>query len=607
MSIEQLANVDVTSVTKSAESLSDAPGSIYVITHDDIIRAGATSVPEALRLAPNLQVARRGAADWVITARGMSGNAAAQNFPNKLLVLIDGRSVYTPLYSGVYWDMQDVLLADIDRIEVISGPGATLWGANAVNGVINIITRDSSRNQGLLADLSAGDRETTGSLRYGGRVGTRLTYDIYARGTWNDQFRTATGAPADDAWSRGQGGFRVDWADGKRDRLTLQGDLYAGNIGHPGPDDTIAGRNVTMRWRRADTADGENGTSRGNLQVQLFYDHTMRSTPGSGRFGLDAYDLDVQRDVALGKNHRLTWGGGVRVSSYRIDTVGALSFAPSRRTLFLGNAFVQDRIAIGKAATLIVGIKAEDDPYSGVSILPSVRGTLKLGPDLTAWAAVSRAVRSPTPFDTDVVEAPGGTVFLTGDKNFRTEKLTAYEAGLRGQIGATASFSLAGFYNVYDDLRSIEFAPAGFLPLRWGNRINARTWGIEANATVSPASWWRLTAGYSWLHEDVTFDADASGLLGPPQVGDDPRYQASLRSAMDLGPLSFDAGIRRVGTRPDPRVPAYTEADARLAWKLSPGFSLFASGQNLLHAWHIEYADGERVPRAVLLGFRWQR
>lgn len=547
MSIEQLANVDVTSVTKSSESLANAPGSIYVITRDDIIRSGVTSVPEALRLAPNLQVARRGGADWIITARGMSGNSQAQNFPNKLLVLIDGRSVYTPLYSGVYWDMQDVVLADVDRIEVISGPGATLWGANAVNGVVNIITRGSSASQGLMADVAAGEHETTGSLRYGGKLGSGLSYSIYARGTRNDQFKTAAGAPAGDAWSREQGGFRVDWTAGKRDSLTLQGDVYGGDIGHAGPDEAIAGRNITARWRRLDGGDAPSGS----LQVQLYYDRTTRNTPGTGRFKLDTYDLDVQRDIALGKAHHLTWGGGVRLSRYRIDSFGGLGFSPSRRTLFLGNAFVQDSIALGTAGTIVLGIKAEDDPYSGISVLPSIRGSFKITPNMTLWGAASRAVRSPTPFDTDVVETVGTVVFLTGDTAFKTEKLTAYEAGARAQMGAIANVSVAGFYNVYADLRSIEPAPGGFLPLRWGNKINARTWGIEASASIKPTPWWRLVAGYSWLHENVRFDTGASRLLGTAQIGDDPRYQMSLRSSMDFGrSVTFDAALRRVGARP---------------------------------------------------------
>ena len=603
MSIEQLANVDVTSVTKSAEALSAAPGSIHVITRDDIARAGATTVPEALRLAPNLQVARRGAADWVITARGMSGNADAQNFSNKLLVLIDGRSVYTPLYSGVYWDMQDVVLDDVERIEVISGPGATLWGANAVNGVINIITRKTSDTHGLLVDVETGDQEQAASLRYGGTIGADAHYRVYAKGVQDEALDLATGGPSGDQWRRLQGGFRIDWAPAPRDAVTIQGDAYAGTTGHPGNDERISGRNLTARWRHATGADDDSGT----VQVQLYYDRTMRADATTGRFALDTYDVDVQHDFAWGAAQHIIWGGGARVSRYFIDGIGALTFAPPRRTLFLGNAFVQDSIAIGKAATLLIGIKAEDDPYVGVSALPSVRGSVRLGKGATLWAAVSRAIRSPTPFDRDVAEKLGTLLYLTGDQDFRTEKLTAYEGGLRGRLGGMANFSVSAFYNVYDDLRSVEATPTTFIPLHWGNRINAQSWGVEAEATIKPAPWWRLTAGYSYLHERVTFDRDASGLLGAAQIGDDPHHQASLRSSFDLGPATLDAALRYVGQRPDPVVPAYTEADVQIGWRVSPHLLLSATATNLLHDWHIEYAGGERVPRGVLFGLRWQR
>ncbi|MDB5708512.1 MAG: TonB-dependent receptor plug [Sphingomonas bacterium] len=602
MSIEQLANVDVTSVTKSAGALSAAPGSIHVITHDDIARAGVTTVPEALRLAPNLQVARRGAADWVITARGMSGNAGAQNFPNKLLVLIDGRSVYTPLYSGVYWDMQDIVLADVDRIEVISGPGATLWGANAVNGVINIITRNAAQTHGLLVDVTAGDQEQTASLRYGGAIGNNAHYRVYLKGVRDEAFADATGGSALDQWRRLQGGFRIDWTPSPRDDVMVRGDAYAGTTGHPGNDERISGRSVTAHWRHATGASDDGGA----LQVQLFYERTMRADATTGRLAFDSYDVDVQHDFLWGQAQHIVWGGGARVSHYLIDSIAGLSFSPPRRTLFLGNLFVQDSIAIGKAVTLVIGAKAEDDPYAGVSFLPSVRGSVKLGGGATLWAAASRAIRSPTPFDRDVVETVGGAVLLTGDANFRTEKLTAYEAGLRSRLGRLASFSVSGFYNVYDDLRSIELTPVTGLPLRWGNRINAQSWGVEAEATVKPAPWWQLTAGYSFLHQRVTFDPDASRLLGTAQIGDDPHHQASLRSAIDLGPVTLDGALRHVGQRPDPVVPAYTEADARIGWRVSRRLMLSVTGNNLLHRWHIEYAGGERVPRSVLFGLRWQ-
>lgn len=251
-------------------------------------------------------------------------------------------------------------------------------------------------------------------------------------------------------------------------------------------------------------------------------------------------------------------------------------------------------------------MKAEDDPYSGISLLPSVRASIDLGGGTTLWGAVSRAIRSPTPFDRDVVERVGTVTFLVGDQDFRTEKLTAYEAGLRGRIDGMVTYSIAGFYNAYDDLRSIEPAPGGFLPLRWGNRLNAETWGIEANAVIKPVSWWRLTAGYTYLHEKVRFDVGASNLLGTAQLGDDPRHQVSLRSAVDIGPVTVDGAIRYVGQRPDPLVHAYTEADLQIGWRAGPRMVFSLTGNNLLHAGHVEYADGALVPRSILIGLRWQ-
>jgi iron complex outermembrane receptor protein len=603
MSITDLAKIEVSSVSKSAEPLSEAPAAIYVITHEAIARSGASTLPEILRLAPNLQVHQTSAAAYTITARGLAGDPEAQAFSNKLLVLIDGRSVYTPLYSGVYWDMQDVVLDDVDRIEVISGPGATLWGANAVNGVINIITRKTSDTQGLLADVEAGDQEQAVNLRYGGAIGSNANYRLYVKAIQDEAFDRAAGGSSLDQWRRLQGGFRVDWAPAPRDAISLHGDAFAGTTGHPANDERIAGRNLTARWRHATGA----GDDAGALQVQLYYDHTMRADRTTGRLVFDSYDVDVQHDFSLGGAQHIVWGGGARASHYVIDSISGLTFSPPSRTLFLGNVFVQDSIAIGKAATLVIGAKAEDDPYVGVSFLPSIRGSVKLGVGTTLWAAVSRAIRSPTPFDRDVVETIGGAVFLAADADFRTEKLTAYETGLRTRLGGIASLSVSGFYNVYDDLRSIELSPAGSLPLRWGNRINARTWGAEVEATVKPAPWWRLTAGYNYLHENVTFDPDASRLLGTAQIGDDPHHQASLRSSFDLGAITLDGTLRYVGPRPDPVVPAYTEVDAQIGWRVSPHLLLSVTGTNLLHASHIEYAGGERVPRSVLFGVRWQR
>ena len=596
MSIEQLGDIEIYSVSKTSQPLSDAPSAIFVITHDDIVRSGAVSIPEILRLAPNLHVAQTSASAYVITARGFSGNANNQNFSNKLLVLIDGRSVYTPLFSGVYWDMQDVLIEDIDHVEVISGPGATLWGANAVNGVINIITRKSADTQGWAADADVGEAERGASLRYGGKVGENFSYRLYAKGFFRGQSTTpATGAGAHDDWTRGQGGFRLDWAASPRDNLTLQGDAYQGDESQPGVDQKIAGRNLLARWNHT----WQGGAA---LQAQVYYDRADR-----GSFVVDTFDLDVQHSFALGRRNQVVLGGGARVYRYATFGADAFHFDPAGRTLNLLNVFVQDSISINDATTLVVGLKLEDEPLAGVTPLPSARLSWKPSDAILVWGAISRSIRSATPFDRDVVEKIGPVLFLTGGTDFQSEKLTAYEVGVRVQPSPRLSFSVSGFYNVYDDLRSVEPTPVTLLPLMWGNGVKGRTAGVEAWGDFQVASWWRLSAAFTVLNKDLSFKPGDLRLVGLEQEGDDPANQASLKSSMNIGrAVTFDADLRYVGALPNPLVPAYTELNARVAWNVNERVELSLNGRNLLHDYHQEFpaANATAVPRSVFAAVR---
>ena len=602
MSIDELSNIDVSSVTKTAQPLSDAPGAIYVITHDDIIRSGAQSIPEILRLAPNLQVDQTSASNYVITARGFSGNNAAEAFSDKLLVLIDGRSVYTPLFSGVYWDMQDVLPEDIERIEVISGPGATLWGANAVNGVINIITRKSSDTQGGVLDVGAGNLGRSASLQYGGRISPDLTYRLYAKGFIDNDTQTATGAKAGDGWYKPQGGFRLDWTPGV-EQVTLQGDAYQGSEAQAGsPDETISGRNLLARW----THPFASGAS---LQVQAYYDRFDRTTEdGGGKHYMDTYDLDIQHSFNLNDRNAVVVGGGFRLSRYQITNTEALQFIPPSRTLDLSDVFVQDSISLTPALKLILGLKLEDDPFSGVTPLPSVRISWKASGSTLLWGAVSRAIRSPTPFDRDVQERVGGQLLLAGSPDFMPETLTAYELGARMQPTSRLSFSVSGYYNVYDDLRSVELSPVTVLPLLWGNLMQGRTYGLEVWSDYRLTDWWRLKAAFDLLHEDLSFKPGDSGLLSVSQAGDDPPRQASLRSSMNLGrAFTLDAELRYVAPLPDPPVPSYVELNGRLGWNISDRVQLSLSGFNLLHARHLEFPPpATYVPRSFFAEARWR-
>jgi iron complex outermembrane receptor protein len=602
MSLQELANVQVTSVSKSPEPLRRAPANVYVITHEDIMRSGATSLSEVLRLAPNLQVTQLTASGYQLGASGFGGHQSSQNFANKLLILIDGRSVYSPLYSGIYADTLDVMLEDVDRIEVISGPGGTLWGANAMNGVINIITRPSYVTDGTLMSAGVGNQEQIGSARYGDKLAENGSYRVYGMTFHRGAEELADGATAHDGWSKGQGGFRADWSL-PQDVFTIQGDLYRGTEHQPGTaDNAIAGANAVTRWRHQwETSD---------LQVQAYFDQSERYGPaGSGSFVLRTYDLEIQQNLLIGTAQHLLWGAGERVNSYNIDGTPTLFFVPASRKLTLADAFAQDTITLAKSLQLTLGVKLEDDPYSGWTPLPDLRLSWDLSSWGVVWVAAERGVRSPTPFDHDVRELSGTTLFLTGYSDFTTEKVRAYSVGYRVQPASFASFSISPFYNAYQDLRTIEPAGGGvFLPLHWGNGMFGDTLGVTAWGNLQIADWWRLSPSFSLLRKNLRFDPGASGLLGVAQAGDDPASQAALTSSMDLNArLTFDVSLRHVASLPDPALPSYNNLGARLGWQASRALEISLSATNIIHAYHLEYPApaGEQIGRSVMLGVRW--
>jgi iron complex outermembrane receptor protein len=597
LSISELANTDVSSVIKTAQPLSSAPGAIYVITREEILRSGAKRLPEMLRLAPNLFVAQTSANTYVITARGFSGNAAAESFSDKLLVLIDGRTVYDPIFEGVNWEAQGILPENIDRIEVISGPGATLWGANAVNGVINVITRKSYDTQGGFAAVDGGNLEHGASLRYGGRISDDLTYRLYAMDFGGNDTVTSTGARARDHWSTPQGGFRFDWTPTGGDAVTVQGDAYDGSQAQLSE---LSGANLIGRWDHS-------WASGATLQVQAYFDRTFQGTDQTGGlpYWVDTYDLDVQHSFSANSRNDIVLGGGVRTSDYHIGQAVNFNFTPSRRKLDLSNIFIEDSYSVSNTVKLIGGFKLEDDPFSGVTPLPSLRLSWTPVASLTGWAAVSRAIRAPTPFDADPVEKLGSLVYLVGDPHFLPETLTAYEAGLRSQPIARASFSASIYFNLYDDLRSVELSNGG-LPITWGNRMKGETHGFEAWGNYQAAAWWRLSASLNLLSEHLEFKDGASRLLGLAQAGDDPHAQAMLKSSMAGRRFSFDADLRYVDALPSPSVPAYVELNSRIGWDVTPRLQVALAGFNLLHDRHQEFPApwAEAVPRSVLAELR---
>jgi iron complex outermembrane receptor protein len=599
MTLEQLANAEVTSVSKSAQSLSTAPASIYVITREEILSSGVMSVPEALRLAPNLQITQLSSTEYSNGARGLGGAPELQNFSNKILILIDGRSVYSPLFSGVAYDMQDVFMDDIERIEVISGPGATLWGANAMNGVINIITRSSADTIGTLLRADAGAEEQALGLRHGRQFGHSGAFRVYAK--WFDRGDTEleSGASAGDDWRKLQAGFRVDTGH-EAHEFTIQGDYQQARqwLGSGGDVD-FSGANLLGRW----THHGRRVTTK----TQVFFDRVDRERPPEGiAFDVDPVDVDVQQSATLGSRHQLIWGIGKRYHQYETQN-NNLAFVPDQRTLDLTNIFVQDSIALNERWRLTAGIKFEDNFYMGWQALPDLRLSWTPGDSMLFWLSGARAVRAPTPFDTDVLEIVGDVPFLVGNPDFRPEKVNAYEFGLRATPLTALTLNASVFYNDYDDLRSIEVTPETLLPLYWGNEMHGSTQGVEAWATWQVNRWWRLSPGLRTLSKDLSFKDTASQLGGLAQAGNDPRGHHFLKSSLDAGRFSFDALLRHVKALPEPALDSYTELSARFAWRVNDRLELAVKGFNLLNETHREYPApvGRAIPRSVLFELRF--
>ena len=581
LSLEQLANVVVSSVSRRDEPLSRAPASVYVITGDDVRRSGATSLPEALRLAPNLQVARVDSSQYAITARGFNSTTA-----NKLLVLIDGRTVYTPLFSGTFWDAQDVLLEDVARIEVISGPGATLWGANAVNGVINVITKSAEGTQGTLAALGAGNQERQVMARHGGAL-EGGHYRLYAKAARRDETSLPGGASNRDQADHAQVGFRVDWGR-PADGFTLQGDLYGGEIDQASQPRELDGLNLLGRWTR-DYGDGS------ALRIQAYFDHTHREHRGVFKENLDTYDLQLQHALKPWGRHRLLWGLGVRHHDDKIGNSAALAFIPAQRTLNEAHVFVQDEVALRPGLDLTVGAKAERNTYTGTEFLPNARLAWQPTANQLLWTAVSRAVRAPARLDRDLF-VPG---VVAGGPDFRSEVSRVFELGYRAQAAQNLSFSITGFHHEHENLRTLSPSPAG--PVI-ANDLEGRTSGVEAWGTWRGADWWRIDAGAVRLDQSLKLKPGAADLQAQPGGVADPESFGKLRAAFDLGASrELDFMLRYYGEIEGRGVPSYIALDTRLAWHRRRNLEVSILLQNLLDERHVEWSPGAELERAVFL------
>ncbi len=598
LSLEQLFQLEVTSVSKKPERLSQAAAALYVITAEDIRRSGATSIPELLRNVPGVEVARVDSRQYAITARGFNSTTA-----NKLLVLIDGRSVYTPLFSGVFWDVQDLLIEDIERIEVIRGPGATTWGANAMNGVIDIITKGAAATQGAVISGGGGQGERGfAGARFGTSLGSNLHLRAYGKSFDRAASLHPTGDDASDRFRMNQGGFRLDWDDTSASRFTVQGDLYRGRVGQTNADDvTVAGGNLLWRWthRLGDKSE---------VRLRLYYDRTERVIPAIFSEKLDIWDMSFQHRLPLGRGHDFVWAAGYRRMRDDVDNSDLLAFLPPRITRGLFNAFVQDEVELAALRTrLTLGAKIEHNDYTGLEYLPSLR--LAWAPDerQTAWAAVSRAVRDPSRIDRDFY-VPGKPpyTFLAGGPDFVSEVLLAYEVGYRAEPTPTLNLSCAAFYNDYDRLRSVEAGPPPVL----ANGLEGRSIGVELDAVFQVQDGWRWSAGYTYLHIELHRKRGSTDATSVLQEGDSPQHQFFARSL--LGPvhgLELDVGVRFVDELPHQEVPSYWAWDVRLGWRPVAGLDLDLVARNLFDPHHAEFRPPStrlEVRRAVYGRVTWR-
>jgi len=589
LSLEDLGRIPVTSVTGRPQPVEEAAASIFVITAEDIRRSAATSLPEALRLAPNLQVARINANQYAISARGFN-NAIG----NKLLVMIDGRTVYSPLFSGVFWDAQQVMLEDVERIEVISGAGATLWGANAVNGVINVITRATQDTQGLLVAGHAGASGNEASVRFGDRFDGGA-WRVYATQLDRSHTTLPSGNAIDDHQDRQQAGFRTDWR-GVADTATVQGDLYqAGGDGQTSTSADMSGANLLARWHH-DLADGA------NWQLQGWFDQSSRDEAIEIHDHVRTVDLQFDHVPALGKDHQLIWGLGYRYAIDETDPTALVAFIPGTRVLRWANIFAQEEYRASERLRLTGGAKVETNVYTRPEFLPTLRATYDLGGPGSLWVSASRAVRAPARLDRDFYFPAKPPYVIEGGPSFQSEVANVFEMGLRGQQAPGISYSVTAFHDQYQKLRAGQSAPTTVDNLAWGGISGVEAWG---NADL--ARDWRVSLGWMALRESLRASPQA-GADSVANLGDDPRQQWSIRSTSRLArTVDFDVTIRHVSSLPAPAVPAYSVADLRLEWQWMPSVNVSVLVQELGRR-HVEFdpSSSARFGPAAFIKLEWR-
>lgn len=642
LSIEELMKVKVTTVSRTPQKLTEVASAIFVITQDDIRRSGATSIPDALRMAPGVQVERVGTDKWAISIRGFNGL-----FANKLQVLMDGRSVYSSIFSGVLWEQQDTMLEDIERIEVIRGPAATSWGSNAVNGVINIITKKAIDTQGTLITAGGGSFEQGFmSVRYGGMINEETPFRVYAKGFTRGQTQSLSGENANDQWHSARGGFRLDHQRGI-DQFTLQGDFFSNFNGstldktslHLSTNPTgemrghNEGGNIRLRWDRT-------FSEYSSFMLQAYYDRTRSQLLPLGKFDAESFDIDMQYRFPLFDRHNLTWGANYRLYHNKVFDTGLYTFSPRSQTNHLIGTFIRDDITLIPDRLLFtIGSRFEHNDFTGMEIQPNARLMWTPNDSNSIWLAVSRAVRTPSRAENDAMinisqqlqNVPGLsalpfpiTAILNGSHRFNSEKLIAYELGYRHQFTPQASIDVTGFINDYSQMRDISLGalsigtgiPRQFLlPITVNNQGSALTYGIEASIDLKPRDNWRLQGSYSFLNIDFSSNnflksSDPSG-GGSEKIT--PHHQLSVRSNYDFSEkLQLNLWLRYASEIAFYNIPSYVTMDAKLVYRPLKNTELFVAGQNLFSHNHREFASEflpivpVYIPRGVYAGVQWR-
>ncbi|OLC94227.1 MAG: TonB-dependent receptor [Acidobacteria bacterium] len=642
-SIEDLMNVEVTSVSKKEQKLSRTAAAIFVITQEDIRRSGATNIPDLLRMVPGLDVAQINGSTWAIGSRGFN-----QQLANKLLVMVDGRSVYSPTFSGVFWDTLDLPLSDIARIEVIRGPGGSIWGVNAVTGVISIFTKKASETTGTSVEAGGGNfQQGFGMVQYGGKLGKETDFRVYTKYFNQDHMLDLNGQSGADGWHRLRSGFRMDSTLSPKDSLMFEGDLSTGREGEFGfelpsitsPGFVTVSEQINLANGSLESIWNHSYSARSDSSLQFSFDQHRRGDPLNPETR-NTFDLDFRQHVAVGGRHDIVWGLGYRYTADQIGGSLTVAMNPPSRGLQLFNSFVQDEIAlVPQRLYLTVGTKLEHNDYTGFEIMPSVRGTWAPSNRHMFWAAVSRALRAPSRNDTNLVlniggfPGPGGTptlLRLLGNPNFQDERLIAYEAGYRAMVSQRLSIDLAAYYNDWDNVQTTE--PSGSFfettpppahqvqTLMYENMMHGEVHGFEIAANWKMTDRWSLSPGFAFANDHTHTGPKSADLQTPLFVeGSSADHMIQLRSHFDLRRgLAWDASAYYVdaltnqGPLSNLRIPSYTRLDTGLTWKLGEGFSLSLVGQNLLKDHHMEFEDvngsmqSGQIKRSAYAKITWQ-